>query len=574
MGMATDTAQRQAATLLSLSLTELGRQAPDPAQELQQLQQRMQPQISQHAYQWQLQQQEQHRQRRQSPWELPNAHQKRPLQESALTMDSANRCATPSVSPVVDRSERQRAAERRQERERQQGEERRQAEERKQAQLPVEHMTLLPRYSPPSSSKRKEHLLSSLLWSYRVSDQHVRLAARRDNEAHNVLLVENAADGQPDSPHRQAHIRRMQQQLRLGAPVIVTNCPQRMNWGPDCMCRAIKELKDSTLEVVDCSRGGTLMTFQRFQFFKGYRTGVSNVHKHNALRDAEGSLRMLKIKDFPRSSEFSKELPRHHKDFCESLPLIEMTHPTAGPLNLAASLPANTLRPDLGPKSYIAYGRTKEGTGEGDSVTKLHCDMSDAVNILQHQQNQPSDPPWTPRCGREDDCRSSPPLYGGAGAVWDIWRREDLKALRGYLTSHASEFQHCGQPVCMATLDDVIHSQVFYLTDSHRAALRAETGVEAWHFEQHEGEAVYIPAGCAHQVRNLRPCIKVAIDFVAPESVEECLKLAAQFRKLCMRPHHSTVPAADRHFADKLQVTQMVFSSVTRAVDRLLARQV
>jgi hypothetical protein len=44
--------------------------------------------------------------------------------------------------------------------------------------------------------------------------------------------------------------------------------------------------------------------------------------------------------------------------------------------------------------------------------------------------------------------------------VWDIWRREDLKALRGYLTSHASEFQHCGQPVCMATLDDVIHSQV------------------------------------------------------------------------------------------------------------------
>jgi hypothetical protein len=34
---------------------------------------------------------------------------------------------------------------------------------------------------------------------------------------------------------------------------------------------------------------------------------------------------------------------------------------------------------------------------------------------------------------------------------------------------------------------------------------------------------------------------------VAPESVEECLKLAAQFRKLCMRPHHSTVPAADRY---------------------------
>lgn len=45
--------------------------------------------------------------------------------------------------------------------------------------------------------------------------------------------------------------------------------------------------------------------------------------------------------------------------------------------------------------------------------------------------------------------------------MWDIWRREDLRALRDYLTSHASEFLHNGQPVCSASLDDVIHSQVF-----------------------------------------------------------------------------------------------------------------
>lgn len=39
------------------------------------------------------------------------------------------------------------------------------------------------------------------------------------------------------------------------------------------------------------------------------------------------------------------------------LPLREYTHPTAGPLNLAASLPPTAIKPDLGPKSYIAYGR-------------------------------------------------------------------------------------------------------------------------------------------------------------------------------------------------------------------------
>lgn len=28
------------------------------------------------------------------------------------------------------------------------------------------------------------------------------------------------------------------------------------------------------------------------------------------------------------------------------------------------------------------------------------------------------------------------------------------------------------------------------------------SGVEPWTFEQHLGEAVFIPAGCPHQVRN------------------------------------------------------------------------
>jgi hypothetical protein len=37
------------------------------------------------------------------------------------------------------------------------------------------------------------------------------------------------------------------------------------------------------------------------------------------------------------------------------------------------------------------------------------------------------------------------------------------------------------------------------------------SGMQLWHFEQYAGEAVFIPGGCAHQVRNLKSCCKVRV---------------------------------------------------------------
>ncbi|KAF3455904.1 hypothetical protein FNV43_RR00546 [Rhamnella rubrinervis] len=64
----------------------------------------------------------------------------------------------------------------------------------------------------------------------------------------------------------------------------------------------------------------------------------------------------------------------------------------------------------------------------------------------------------------------------------------------------------------------------------------------------------------ADQFAGGESCIKVALDFVSPENVGDCINLAEEFRKL---------PPSHRAKEDKLEVKKMTFYAMCEAVKTL-----
>ncbi|CAK9140951.1 unnamed protein product [Ilex paraguariensis] len=452
-------------------------------------------------------------------------------------------------------------------------------------------------------------------------------AASRAGSDDNYLYFPSAKDAL-----KEEELLRFRSHWEKGEPVIVQDVLEQttgLSWEPMVMWRALCENVDlkisskmSEVKAIDCL-AGCQVEINTHKFFKGYVEG---------RRYANFWPEMLKLKDWPPSDKFEDLLPRHCDEFISALPFQEYTDPRIGFLNLAAKLPPGVLKPDLGPKTYIAYGMSEE-LGRGDSVTKLHCDMSDAVNILTHTaevmlsdeqhcaierlkrihraqdarerfdremngffaklkngiNEETENSSGAACCGlevsnhivstSEKPYRSSEVVSGNlvgedAGilgfpfqpeqktektgcALWDIFRREDVPKLKEYLVKHSTEFRHT---YCCPVEQVVhpIHDQTFYLTSEHKRKLKEEYGIEAWTFVQKLGEAVFIPAGCPHQVRNLKSCTKVAVDFVSPENVHECMRLTEEFRKL---------PKYHRAKEDKLEIKKMILHAINQAAD-------
>ncbi|KAG0596646.1 hypothetical protein M758_UG272600 [Ceratodon purpureus] len=463
------------------------------------------------------------------------------------------------------------------------------------------------------------------------SSPEVRLAAHRSDGHDSSIYCPTYLEVEKEG------LSHFQKHWRQGHPVIVRDVNEGatgLSWEPMVMWRAVREITGSRRKfnedtqsafAVDCADWNEVY-LNLHRFFLGYKTGI--------LNETTGWPYMYKLKDWPSSNHFDVRLPRHGSEFYATLPFMEYTNPMAGILNLATKLPKGALKPDLGPKSYIAYG-LREELGLGDSVTKLHCDMTDAVNVLSHSQAVKFKPAQIKKIEQlrneyrnkvkeqeakalageisvkteaAGDCttvqarNNTKKLTKGikesddngvvnvngfdeavaelerrgeanddnteagdadassyGGALWDIFRREDVPKLKQYLIKHMAEFRHFND-MPIDSVDHPVHDQIFYLDEEHKKKLKEEHQVEPWTFEQYEQEAVFIPAGCPHQVRNLKSCIKVALDFVSPENVPECLSLTNEFRLL---------PVVHRAREDKLEVKKMIIYAAKEAVKYL-----
>jgi len=346
-----------------------------------------------------------------------------------------------------------------------------------------------------------------------------------------------------------------QYQWARGQPVLVSNSDEHMNqnlWHPRAFSKDFGHLRS---DIVNTLTGKTLPKIPLKWFWDGFE----NVSLR--LLDSGGNPMLLKLKDWPPDGDIAEYIPKRFHDLVHDFPIQSYTL-REGHHNLASNIPDYFLRPELGPKMYIAYGNALYNN---KASTNLHLDMSDAVNLLVYV-GIPDD------CDKQENIKLVLSQIDEAGcdllmkrkvrdegrmpgALWHIYHPGDTNKIRDLLSKVAIENRRRLDPH-----DDPIHDQSTYLDAKLRRRLYDEYGVKGYAIIQCSGDTVFIPVGACHQVRNLHNCIKIAEDFVSPELANNCLHLTQEFRHLT--EHHT-------NHEDKLQIKNIIYHSVKTAVSKL-----
>ena len=319
---------------------------------------------------------------------------------------------------------------------------------------------------------------------------------------------------------------------------------ERRLWQPSVFKN---KFADAKFDLVDTEAREVV----RDQPLKKYWDGFENLKAR--AKDKDGKHVIYKLKDWPPGEEFGEALPEQFGDLMSCIPMPEYTTDT-GARNLVGRLPRSFgLVPDLGPKMYTAYGLASDARG----TTNLHLDMSDAVNVMVYvgtykaKEDEREHQKLVLKALEEAQVEKSQVNRARkekVGALWHIYDARDADKIRDMLNHLALEEGRKLHPH-----QDPIHDQSFYLDAGLRKRLKERYKVVGYAIVQCYGDAVFIPAGAPHQVRNLHSCIKVAEDFVSPENVAHCFNLTEEFRQLSQ--------AHDNH-EDKLQIKNIIYHAI------------
>ncbi|VVC42709.1 JmjC domain [Cinara cedri] len=365
-------------------------------------------------------------------------------------------------------------------------------------------------------------------------------------------------------PHMQENYGLFQEQWMRGQPVLVSGVGKgliKSLWNPESFSR---DFGDQINDLIDCSTNTVIHDQPMSTFWEGFENDSKR------LRNINGHSMLLKLKDWPQSEDFAEILPDRFKNLMDCLPLKEYTHRN-GKFNLASYLPECFLRPDLGPKMYTAYGNAGT-TDKLLGTTNLHLDMSDAINVMVHVAitKECSDyrTEWYVKKAFEiiednecDEVSKKRVFVNGEipGAIWHIYHAKDSNYIRDLL--HRINID---KGVFREEGSDPIHDQSHYLDKNIRDRLYKEYGIRGYTIIQCAGDAVFIPAGAPHQVRNLHNCIKVAEDFVSPENIHQSFRMTQEFRNLT--ENHT-------NHEDKLQLKNIAFHAVKDSISVLMHTQ-
>ena len=224
-------------------------------------------------------------------------------------------------------------------------------------------------------------------------------------------------------------VRLFRDQWKRGQPVICSGIGgslDRSLWSVEAFIRDFGDVRN---DLINCRTGNIVPNQPMRRFWEGFECVTRR------LRDDKGQPMILKLKDWPPGEDFADMMPRRFADLMSVLPMTDYTR-RDGRLNLASCLPDIFVRPDLGPKMYIAYGCALHPS---KASTNLHLDVSDAVNIMVYVGIPPdgdADNAEALRAIEEAGCdqltkrrvRDEMP-----GALWHIYHAADADKIRDLL---------------------------------------------------------------------------------------------------------------------------------------------